>query len=256
MSRLNKLTFAQKNCLGQTGLLMQRTAMIWPGARVGVAVSGGVDSWVLLQVLLLRQRIVPFPFEVMVVHLNPGFHPANHAPLSSWMFTRGVALHAELTDFGPMAHSDRNRKKSPCFLCSWHRRKRLFEICRHYSLTHLALGHNAEDLVHTFFLNLFRNGRVEGLSAKEPFFGGELTVIRPLLLLEKPVIRKAAKQWDLPVWDNPCPSAKTSQRVRTEAWVQGVVGKNAAMHGSVYGALRRWQLAAAMRDQEPAGRSL
>ncbi|GAB6060365.1 tRNA lysidine(34) synthetase [Desulfonatronum parangueonense] len=242
MTRIRKLAFAQKKCLGQTGLLMQRLGMIWPGARVGVAVSGGVDSWVLLQVLLLRQRIVPFPFEVMAIHLNPGFDPVSHAPLSPWLQAHGVALHAELTDYGPLAHSSANRKNSACFLCSWHRRKRLFEICRQYNLTHLALGHNADDLVLTFFLNLFRNGRVEGLTPREDYFGGELTLIRPLLLVEKPMIRKAAKQWNLPIWSNPCPSATQSERATTETWFRNVVSNDPAMHGSVYGALKRWQL--------------
>jgi tRNA 2-thiocytidine biosynthesis protein TtcA len=242
MTRLRKLSFAQKKCLGQAGLLMRRTAMIWPGARIGVAISGGVDSWVLLQILLLRQRIVPFPFEIMALHLNPGFDAQNHAPLSAWMYAHGVALHAELTDFGPVAHSSVNRKKSPCFLCSWNRRKRLFEICRHYGLTHLALGHNAEDLVDTFFLNLFRNGRVEGVSPREPFFEGELVLIRPLLLTEKSEIVRAARQWQLPVWTNPCPSANSSHRARTSQWRKEFVGRDAAMRGSIYGALRRWQL--------------
>ena len=242
MSRLGKLHFSQKSCLGRAGLLMHRTGMIWPGARVGVAVSGGVDSWVLLRVLLLRRRIVPFPFEIMALHLNPGFDPQGHAPLLPWLFEHGVAAHQELTDFGPMAHSPRNRGKSPCFVCSWHRRKRLFEISRHYGLTHLALGHNADDLAHTFFLNLMKNGRVEGLSARESFFQGELVVIRPLLLLEKTEIRKAARRWDLPVWANACPSALTSQRAVTESWLKSVVGSDPKIKANIYGALRRWQL--------------
>ncbi|PTN39120.1 ATP-binding protein [Desulfonatronum sp. SC1] len=249
MSRLGKLTFAQKKCLGPAGLLMQRTGMIWPGARVGVAVSGGVDSWVLLQVLLLRQRIVPFPFEVMAIHLNPGFDATSHAPLAPWTAAHGVALHAETTDYGPMAHGPENRKNSPCFLCAWHRRKRLFELCKHYGLTHLALGHNADDLVQTFFMNLFRNGRVEGLSPKEEYFGGELILIRPLLLLEKPMIRRAAAQWKLHVWSNSCPSATNSERSRTEAWLRTVLSQDSAMHGSVYGALKRWQLDVLHRSQ-------
>lgn len=242
MSRLGKLAFAQKKCLGQAGLLMQRLAMIWPGARIGVAISGGVDSWVLLQVLLLRQRIVPFPFEIMAIHLNPGFDPHSHAPLSSWMQAHGVSLHAELTDYGPMAHSSHNRKNSACFLCSWNRRKRLFEICRQYNLTHLALGHNAEDLVQTFFLNLLRNGRVEGLTPKEDYFGGRLSLIRPLMLLEKPMLRKAANQWGLPVWSNSCPSAESSDRAKIAGWLQDAVSRDVAVHGSVYGALKTWQL--------------
>ncbi|MDR0338816.1 MAG: tRNA 2-thiocytidine biosynthesis protein TtcA, partial [Desulfovibrio sp.] len=77
MSRL-KFTYAQERCVRLAGKLMQRTGMLSPGARVGVALSGGMDSFVLLKVLLIRQRIVPFPFFLMGLHVNPGFVPGNH----------------------------------------------------------------------------------------------------------------------------------------------------------------------------------
>ena len=62
-----KLTYAQQVCLKSAGRAMQRTGMICPGARIGVAVSGGVDSWTLLEVLRRRQRVVPFRFEIMAI---------------------------------------------------------------------------------------------------------------------------------------------------------------------------------------------
>lgn len=179
MAQWGKLKYAQQSCLGQAGKLMQQTGMAWPGARIGLAVSGGMDSWVMLQVMTLRQRIVPFPFELFVIHLNPGFDTTNHAPLADWMRAHGMAGHLETTDFGPRAHSPENRKKSPCFFCAWHRRKRLFDLCRQYNLTHLALGHNTDDLVSTFFMNMLKTGKIYGLVPKESYFGGRLTLIRP-----------------------------------------------------------------------------
>ena len=80
MSRMGKLSYTQQVCVKAAGKAMQTTGMLRPGARVGIAVSGGVDSFVLLKVMQLRQRIVPFPFEFMAIHLNPGFDPHNHAP--------------------------------------------------------------------------------------------------------------------------------------------------------------------------------
>ena len=70
-----KRSFAQEVCVKSAGKAMQKTGMLWPGCRVGVAVSGGVDSFVLLKTLKIRQGIVPFRFELMAVHLNPGFDP-------------------------------------------------------------------------------------------------------------------------------------------------------------------------------------
>ena len=191
-------------------MLMQRTHMVWPGARIGIAASGGSDSFVLAQTMLIRQAIMPFPVEFMVLHVNAGFDMKDHRPLEQWVERNGLAGHFEVSDHGPKAHSDANTSGSPCFLCSWSRRKRLFSLCDRYNLTHLALGHNSDDLLSTFFMNLLRTGRVESMSPSEQFFSGKLRLIRPLLFVEKKYINSAARQWGLPVWQNPCPSANSS----------------------------------------------
>ena len=80
-----KLSYAQEVCVKAAGRAMQTTGMLEPGCRVGVAASGGVDSFVLLKVMQLRQRIVPFRFEFMALHVNPGFDPDNHRPLTEWL---------------------------------------------------------------------------------------------------------------------------------------------------------------------------
>ncbi|MGE4298711.1 MAG: ATP-binding protein [Desulfovibrionaceae bacterium] len=242
MTRIGSLNYAQKNCVASAGKLMQQTNMLFPGARVGVALSGGMDSWTLLQTLLLRQRITPFAFEIMVLHVNPGFDVGNHAPATAWLAEHGVAAHLEVADHGPRAHSDENRKNSACFFCCRLRRNVLFDLCRRYGLTHLALGHNSDDLAATFFMNMFQTGRVEGLSIKEAFFGGRLTMIRPLLWVDKATIRRACAAWGLPVWHNPCPSADHTARSRTTAWLQQRFRENSYTKQNVFNALRRWQL--------------
>jgi len=237
-----KLTYAQKKCVATVGMLMQKTRMVQPGSRVGIAVSGGVDSFTLLQVLLIRRRILPFALELMVLHVNPGFDPEDHAPLSAWCAKNGVPAHLETSDFGPRAHSEENRKGSPCFYCSWLRRKRLFELCAEYGLTHLALGHNTDDLVDTFFMNLFQNGRVDGLSCNEPFFGGQLQVIRPALLLEKSYMKTAARQWNLPIWENLCPSSGKTRRADIHERIDACMKVGKGTKNKVFNALKRHQL--------------
>lgn len=242
MARWGKLTYAQKQCLGAVGKLMQNTGMLYPGARIGVAASGGVDSWLMLKILTMRQRIVPFPFELMVLHVNPGFEPESHAPLAEWLRDNGVAGHLELADHGLVAHSDANQKKSACFYCAHLRRKRLFELCKQYNLSHLALAHTADDLMATFFMNIFETGKVYGMSMKEDFFGGELTMIRPLMYLEKKTVIKAAKDFGLPVWKNACPSAGNTRRTETEDWLAERFARDRRIKSNVLKALQRWQL--------------
>jgi len=248
-----KLGYARRLCVKAAGKAMQQARMCHPGARIGVALSGGVDSFVLLKVLSLRRRIVPFRFDIMALHLNPGFDPHNHKALFPWLEKNGIAAHVECTDHGPHAHSDDNLRRSPCFRCAWLRRKRLFELCARYSLTHLALGHNADDLESTFFMNLFQNGRVDGLSMREAFFGGKLTLIRPLLLVRKKDIIRAARQWDLPVWSNPCPSAGRTRRDDMREALEQVYAVDPGARSRVMGGLTRWQLGRHAGNGETAG---
>ncbi|MBF0480686.1 MAG: tRNA 2-thiocytidine biosynthesis protein TtcA [Desulfovibrionaceae bacterium] len=242
MAVSHALSFAQRRVVSLAGKLMFDTRMLAPGARLGVAVSGGVDSLALLAVLAHKRRIVPFPIEIMLLHANPGFDPVNHIPLIGLAREMGVAAHIAVTDFGPRAHSPENKKRSACFWCAWNRRKLLFDLCSRYRLSHLAMGHNADDLVSTFALNLVQGGRVDALSARESFFDGRLTLVRPLLFVEKKVIRKAAKDWNLPVFDNPCPSAGSSRRAELAERMRLLSGGDKRLSANILSALRRFQL--------------
>ncbi len=239
---MKKLSYTQKSCLSKAGKLMYETGMLRPGSRIGIAVSGGVDSFVLLQIMRLQRIRLPFSVQIMAIHVNPGFDPLNHWPLRDWLQEKGVAGHLEVGDMGPRAHSSENRKKSACFFCSWRRRKRLFKLVKHYGLTHIALGHNADDLVQNFFLNLSYAGRVEAMSSKQEFFGGEFQLIRPLLLVQKREIRKAAREWQLPIWSNPCPTKDQTKRTEAADWVQDYTRGNKKMRKNIYSALTRWQM--------------
>ncbi len=221
---------------------MQKLDMVSPGARIGVAASGGVDSFLMLKVLTIRKAIMPFPVELMAIHINAGFEPKSHAPLVDWCADHGVSAHIEMTDFGPRAHTDENRSNSPCFYCSMQRRKRLFELCRDYGLTHLAFGHNADDNVVTFFMNVLQNGRADGLSASEPFFDGNLQVIRPTMLLDKKTVIKAAKQWELPVWENICPSNGLTKRDEVHDWLRQAWKGDKRIKNNVFNAITRQQV--------------
>ncbi|MCR4666164.1 MAG: tRNA 2-thiocytidine biosynthesis TtcA family protein [Desulfovibrio sp.] len=247
---MRKYSYAQEVCIKSVGKAMHRCGMLWPGCRVGVAVSGGVDSFVLLKVLRIRQGILPFPIELIALHLNPGFDTDNHAGLLPWLASEGIAAHIECTNFGPLAHSAENRRSSPCFRCAWLRRQRLFELSSRYRLTHLAFGHNAEDLVSTFFLNLCHNGRVDGMGMNESFFGGTLRVIRPLLLVEKKYIKSAAKRWNLPVFANPCPSNGHTARSGIADIVTALAGTHKGVPQTMMRALTRWQLE---KESRPEG---
>lgn len=252
MSRDN-LSYAQQLCNKKAGLALQRSNALWPHCRIGLAVSGGMDSFVMLKVMIIRQRILPFPIELFALHLNPGFETGQLSRLADWAAAHGTAAHLENTDFGPRAHSPENRKNSPCFYCARLRRKRLFTLCAQYRLTHLAFGHNADDLQATFLLNLLRNGKVAGMELSQDFFGGGLRVIRPLLLVEKKYIRQAARQWQLPIWQNSCPSAGKTARSEMESVLEKITAELPNGRRSLAAALGRYALEQSARPCPPAG---
>lgn len=239
MSR-NKRSYAQELCVKNVGMVMHKTGMLWPGCRIGIALSGGLDSFVLTKTLKIRQGILPFHIEIMAIHINAGFSPEDHRELLPWLAKEGIPAHIEVGDFGLRAQNESSGK--PCFRCAWLRRKRLFELCEQYQLTHLAFGHNAEDLAETFFLNICRNGRVQGMSLKEAFFGGKLLVIRPLLLVEKKYIRQAARQWDLPIFTNSCPFAGHTARSDMAETLKNLYGVSRQSRRCIINAVCRWQL--------------
>lgn len=200
--------------LARCGGYMQQTGMLRPGIRVGIAISGGADSFVLAKLLLERRRVLPFPIELTLLHVNPGFDETSHRVLVDWAKGNGLSGWFETSDHGLKAHSDYNRKRSACFLCSRLRRLRLFALVKRLRLDAIAFGHNLDDAASTFFMNLVQGGRVSGLLPRQRFYGGAFELIRPMLPLEKADVVKLARIWDLPVYKNACPSAGSTNRDR------------------------------------------
>jgi tRNA(Ile)-lysidine synthase TilS/MesJ len=92
-------------------------------------------------------------------------------------------------------------------------------------------------------MNMFQVARVDSMSIREPFFGGRLSVIRPLAFVDKKTIIQAAKQWGLPIFGNPCPSAGASKRSEYAAWIDERCGQDRTLRRNVYAAVRRFQFA-------------
>jgi tRNA(Ile)-lysidine synthase TilS/MesJ len=105
-------------------------------------------------------------------------------------------------------------------------------------------------LLTTFFMNLCQNGRVDGMTMREPFFKGKLMVIRPLMLVEKATITRAARAWDLPVWKNPCPSSGTTRRASIMEDIDRLCAGHKDMRATIVAGLCRWQLGLTRKDAE------
>ncbi len=210
------------------------------GDRILVAVSGGSDSLVMLHLLRGWQKKAPISFELIPCFLNMGFEDMGYwRPLRSHLEGSGLSFHWEETDYGPYAHGPENRGKSPCFICSLLRRKRLFELAHAFSCNKIALGHNLDDLIETFFINVCYSGELSTMVPRQEMFKGLITIIRPLALVEKPSVERLARQLDLPVLENPCPSSGQGRRSRLRALLQELYRENRKVRGNIRRALSR-----------------
>jgi tRNA 2-thiocytidine biosynthesis protein TtcA len=205
--------------------------------RIIVAVSGGADS--LLTLWFLRHWLskAPISYELIAVYLDMGFGGNTADILKTYLNIQGFSCHIEETGYGPYAHGPENRGKSPCFICSMLRRKRLFEIAHRFGCNKIALGHNLDDMIETFFLNLFYTGEISTMVPRQEMFKGLLTLIRPLTLVEKTRIERLSQELGLPVTSNPCPSADVSKRREIKELLSSLYRVNRHARGNITRAL-------------------
>ena len=187
-------------------------AMIREGDRVLVGISGGADSLALLDLLDSPMIFTP-AFELLAVHIDMGFDESGEegAAIASYLEGRGVPFVIDKTDYGPLAHSEFNRK-NPCFLCSRLRRKRIFEIAAEHGCSRIALAHHKDDIIETLLINLFYGREISTMMPDQSIFGGKLHIIRPLAYVPEEVVKKYAAERRFPVVKNRCPSAGNSRR--------------------------------------------
>jgi tRNA 2-thiocytidine biosynthesis protein TtcA len=217
--------------------------MIQAGDHVLVAVSGGIDSLCLLWLLRERLEKIPrrFRYRMTAVHVDPGFGNDSADRIESFFVEEGFEHSVIRTDFGPRAHSPGNRE-NPCFVCSRLRRKTLFDIAEQLGCTRIAYGHHKDDLIETFFLNLFFGASVSTMLPVQEFFKGKLSIIRPLYLIDKDMISRYAKFMGWSGIDLGCPTAGRSKRQQVRNILQDLYRTNKKIKGNIFHALHNVRL--------------
>ena len=230
------ISAADKRIQGLVGKAIRDYDMIEAGDRVAVAVSGGKDSLALLYLLKARLKWIPIRYDLLAVHLDMGFEGAEPQRIEAACRELEVPFYFEQTDYGIRAHGPEN-KENPCFLCSWLRRKHLFQLSKTLEFTKIALGHNQDDIIETLFLNMFFSGELSTMLPKQPLFKDRLTIIRPLALLEESRIKGFARRLGLPEIPNPCPSAQHSSRKEIKEFLYTFYSRNRKIRGNIFHAL-------------------
>lgn len=203
----------EKRLLRLTGQAIAEYDMIERGDRVMVCMSGGKDSHALLDVLLKLRSRAPVDFDIVAVNLDqkqPGF-PADVLP--SYLRSLGVPFHIETQDTYSIVTRVIPQGKTMCSLCSRLRRGILYRLAGELGATKIALGHHRDDIVATFFLNLFHGGRLKGMPPKLVSDDGRHVVIRPLAYVKEDDLARYAQVKRFPIIPcNLCGSQDNLQR--------------------------------------------
>ena len=197
--RSNTFKKLQAQLRGSVGKAIADYGMIEDGDRVMVCLSGGKDSYTLLDLLLSLQRSAPIRFELLAVNLDqkqPNF-PAHVLP--DYLTTLGVPFHIIEQDTYAVVKRVIPDGKTMCGLCSRLRRGALYRYAGEHGITKIALGHHRDDLVETLFLNLFFGGKLKSMPPKLLSEDGRHVVIRPLAYVAERSIARYAAARDFPI---------------------------------------------------------
>jgi tRNA 2-thiocytidine biosynthesis protein TtcA len=178
-ARYNDNKLARRLARETTGVIADYN-MIEVGDRIMVCLSGGKDSYGLLDILLTLRSRAPFQFDIVAVNLDqkqPGF-PAEVLP--NYLTELGVPFHIEHQDTYSIVKRVVPAGKTTCALCSRLRRGILYRVASELGATKIALGHHRDDILATFFLNLFYGAKLKAMPPKLVSDDGKHTVIRPL----------------------------------------------------------------------------
>ena len=181
-------------------------SLIEDGDRVMVGLSGGKDSWALLQMLDVLRRRAPISFSLVAVTVDSGYNGYRHDLISRTCEARGWDYHIEHTDIGDVMDDILESSATPCSLCARLRRGVLYRLAKHAGATKIALGHHLDDFIETLLLNLFFAGALKAMPARLVSDNGEHVVIRPLVYVTESEARAYAKESELPIIGCCCPA--------------------------------------------------
>ena len=204
----------EKRLCRQVGQAVMDFNMIEDGDRVMVCLSGGKDSYGLLDILLKLQARAPIGFELIAVNLDqkqPGF--PDHV-LPDYLKKLGIAFHIETQDTYSIVKKVIAEGKTMCSLCSRLRRGILYRVADELNISKIALGHHRDDMLQTFFLNMFFGGKLKGMPPKLVSDDGGHIVIRPLANVAEKDLARWAVHRQFPII--PCSLCGSQQNLQRQ----------------------------------------
>lgn len=226
--------------LGHMRKAVQQYGMISDGDRIAVGISGGKDSLVMLAGLARLRSFIGIDYDVTALTIDPHFggKEGDYSAVSQLCEELGVEYHIEHTQIGEIVF-DVRKEPNPCSLCARMRRGALHNTAAQLGCNKVALGHNYDDTVETFIMNLFTEGRIGCFSPVTVLDDRQLTVIRPLVLASEKEIRRASQKLGVEVVKSACPADGHTNRQRTKEFIAELERSDHGVKDRIFGALVR-----------------
>ena len=235
---MNKILSLTRRCV-------EDYAMIQPGDRVAVGVSGGKDSVTLLVALAKLREFYPVPFTVEAFTLDMGHRDGvpgmDFAPVEQLCRELDVPYTILKSEIQHIIF-DLRREKNPCSMCAKMRRGALHSALQERGLNKIALGHHYDDAVETFFMSLIFEGRLSCFQPVTWLDRTQITQIRPLLYCGENLIRHTVERLHLPVVHNPCPANGSTKRQEIKELIYELNGRYPGLKARTFGAMQRLPL--------------
>ena len=212
--------------------------MIEDGDRIAVALSGGKDSTTMLLGLKNLQRFYPKKFEIIGITINPGFEFFDSSNLKALCDKLNVPFFEEFSHTKEIVF-DIRKEKNPCSLCANLRRGILNSVAKREGCNKIALGHNEDDVLETFLLNLFYTGSIGTFSPVSHMDRTGITLIRPLVYTPEKETKRFVKKNNLTVMPKVCPMDGTSKREDMRLMIFSLQKNIPMIRANLFGAIQR-----------------
>lgn len=212
--------------------------MIEDGDKIAVALSGGKDSITMLKGLKSLQYFYPKKFELIAISVNPGFDFFDSTFLKNTCKDLNIPFFEEKYDIKQIVFEDR-KEKNPCSLCANLRRGILSSSAKRENCTKIALGHNMDDVLETFLMNLFFAGSISTFSPVSYMSRSDVSVIRPLVYAPEKETKRFIKRSGTAIMPKVCPMDGNSTREYIKQLIITLSMKNPHVKASIMGAIKR-----------------
>ncbi len=189
--------------------------MINDGDVIGIGVSGGKDSLVLLLSMYMLKDFYPKKFEIKAISIDTGFENTDFSKIRELCDNLNIQYILENTDIKEIVF-DKMQKSSPCSLCSKMRRAALCSLAEKSGCNKIALGHNKDDAIETYVMNTLYNAKAMCFEPVTHYEDRKLTIIRPLIFADEYSVKKCAEENNLPVMAKNCPQDGNTKREETK----------------------------------------